>query len=152
MKYAVAAAALLLFAACPHSHEDYSQNSPAKTSTSTSTSVPSRLDPTVPPRTPLNQTRPPAANQTINVELTEYEIQIPQTLDAGAYTFNIANGGHENHSFVIEGPDTHVALKEPLTRGDTAQVGVTLKAGTYTVYCPVDGHKGKGMSTTITVK
>lgn len=145
MKYSVAAAALLLFAACPHSHEDYSQNSPAKTSTSTSTSVPSRLDPTTTPRTL-------PANQTIDVELTEYAIQIPQTLSAGAYTFNIANGGHENHSFVIEGPDTHVALTNPLTRGDTAQVGVTLKAGTYNVYCPVDGHKGKGMSTTITVK
>jgi len=103
-----------------------SQDGPAKTSTSTSTSAPSRLDPRVPPQTP--------------------------SLRAGAYTFNIVNAGHENHSFVIEGPETHLALKEALTRGDTAQIGVTLKAGTYTVHCPVDKHKDKGMSTTITVQ
>ena len=31
-------------------------------------------------------------------------------------------------------------------------INVDLTAGTYNAYCPVDGHKGRGMSTIITVK
>jgi plastocyanin len=151
MKYA-AVAVFLLFTACPHSHEDYSQNAPSKTSTSTSPTLHSRLDPSAPQRTALNPAGAPAANRTVNVELTEYAIQIPQTLNAAAYTFNIINAGHEAHSFVITGPGTQLALREPLQRGDSVQLNVTLGAGTYTVICPVDKHKDKGMSTTITVK
>src|ERR1051326_5610847 len=81
MKYA-AVAVFLLFTACPHSHEDYSQNAPSKTSTSTSPTLHSRLDPSAPQRTALNPAGAPAANRTVNVELTEYAIQIPQTLNA----------------------------------------------------------------------
>ena len=36
--------------------------------------------------------------------------------------------------------------------GQTATVSVTLKPGTYTFYCPVDGHKAAGMKGTLTVK
>jgi len=150
MKYPVAA--LLLLTACPHSHEDYSQDGPSKTSTSTSPPMHSRLDPASPQRTALNPAPSPAANQTVDVELTEYSIQVPQTLSAATYTFHITNAGHEDHSFVITGPGTQLALREPLKRGDSAQIDVTLKAGAYTAYCPVDKHKDKGMSTTITVK
>jgi plastocyanin len=36
--------------------------------------------------------------------------------------------------------------------GHTSRVTVTLKKGTYTFYCPVDGHKNAGMKGTIVVK
>jgi uncharacterized cupredoxin-like copper-binding protein len=36
--------------------------------------------------------------------------------------------------------------------GHTSKVTVTLKKGTYTFYCPVDGHKAAGMKGTIVVK
>jgi uncharacterized cupredoxin-like copper-binding protein len=36
--------------------------------------------------------------------------------------------------------------------GHTSRVTVTLKKGTYTFYCPVDGHKQAGMRGTIVVR
>src|SRR5437764_1273866 len=36
--------------------------------------------------------------------------------------------------------------------GKTATLTVTLKPGTYTFYCPVDGHKAAGMKGTLKVK
>jgi uncharacterized cupredoxin-like copper-binding protein len=36
--------------------------------------------------------------------------------------------------------------------GGTSRVTVTLKKGTYTFYCPVDGHRGLGMHGTIVVR
>ena len=36
--------------------------------------------------------------------------------------------------------------------GKTASLTVTLKPGTYTFYCPVDGHKAAGMKGTLKVK
>lgn len=152
MKYAVAAAAFLLFAACPHKHEDFSQTGPTKTSTSTTLTKASPLDPRTPPRSSGTPTVPNPANQTVNVELTEYSIQIPQTLNAGTYTFNIVNAGHEDHSFVIEGPNAHFALRDALKRGDSTSLAVKLERGSYSVYCPVDKHKEKGMSSTLTVQ
>jgi uncharacterized cupredoxin-like copper-binding protein len=39
-----------------------------------------------------------------------------------------------------------------VSAGKTATVSVTLKPGTYTFSCPVDGHKAAGMKGTLTVK
>lgn len=36
--------------------------------------------------------------------------------------------------------------------GATSTVKVALKAGTYTFYCPVDGHRAAGMKGTLTVR
>jgi uncharacterized cupredoxin-like copper-binding protein len=82
------------------------------------------------------------------VELLEYQIHPPQTLRAGKQTLTLVNAGKEKHAFAIEG--TTVKSAE-LSRGDSASLEVDLKPGTYTVYCPVDGHRGKGMTSTITV-
>jgi uncharacterized cupredoxin-like copper-binding protein len=43
-------------------------------------------------------------------------------------------------------------LSSDLTRGDTTELTVNLPAGSYTVYCPVDGHRDKGMQRTIVVR
>jgi len=153
MKYAVVFASLLL-AACSRSHEDYSHASPAQTSTTTQPGEQSKLSPVAPPQTDRPSTAiAPSAAQTIDVQLTEYTIRMPQSpLAPGRYSFNIANAGHEDHGFTIEGPHVHLSLAQSLKRGDTANVTTDLFAGTYQISCPVDGHKGKGMSTTLTVK
>jgi uncharacterized cupredoxin-like copper-binding protein len=36
-------------------------------------------------------------------------------------------------------------------KGGTSTVTADLKAGTYTFYCPVDGHRAAGMKGTLTV-
>lgn len=92
------------------------------------------------------------AEQQDRLELTEYEIKMPDTLAAGHHAFSVVNSGKDNHSLVVEGPGVRTALAQQLTRGDSAQLDVDLKPGTYTFYCPVDGHRGKGMSRTVTVQ
>jgi hypothetical protein len=136
-------AAIVMLAGCPGNQpEDASQSAPAKTSTTT-----------VSPRSAATTTKlPPAAPPVTDVQLTEYEIRIADILPAGLQHLRIANGGEERHSFAIEGPGVSAQLGSDLTRGDTAELSVTLQPGMYTVWCPVDKHRDKGMQRTITVK
>ena len=152
--------ALALLAACPkpdHS-SDESQRGPAKTSTAAGNpqAVPENstaMNPVIPAQSKMKASRPaePAA-PAVHVQLTEYEIEIPDTLTAGTHPFTITNAGKVNHNFAIEGPGVSQKLASDLTRGDAASMTVTLQKGIYTVYCPVDGHRGRGMSRSITVQ
>ncbi|MEA2568100.1 MAG: hypothetical protein QOI24_101 [Acidobacteriota bacterium] len=129
-------AAVLLFAACPGGEvKDVSQSGP-KPSTVTATS---------------GTANAAAASSVIAVDLLEYEIRMQDSVQAGKRTFSIINHGKEAHSFKIEGNGLDIGMTEPLERGDTGQITVALTPGTYTIYCPVDGHKGKGMSRTLRV-
>ncbi len=106
-------------------------------------------------RAKMNPVAPPnsaAANAQPRLELNEYEIRMPDTLAAGHHSFTVVNSGKQNHSLVIDGNGAHTALPQQLMRGDSTQLDVDLKPGTYTFYCPVDGHKGKGMTRTVTVQ
>jgi len=156
----VIAAAALLIAGCPGDrHTDESQNAPAQTSTTTRNpqAVPENstaMNPVTPPQTSMPSTRigGSATAPAIDVQLTEYEIRMPDSLPAGRVNFKIANGGKQSHNFVIEGPGVSQKLDSNLSRGDTGEMTFDLPAGSYTVYCPVDGHRGRGMQRTITVK
>ena len=93
-----------------------------------------------------------AAEGRQRVELIEYAIRMPQDLPAGKYSFAVVNSGTELHSMEIEGNGMEVKLPRELPRGEDATLDVTLQPGTYEVYCPVKGHKEKGMTTKITVR
>jgi len=110
-------------------------------------------NPITPPAKEMPSQRVPvAATAPIEVQLTEYEIQMPDSVSAGVHTFHIANAGKVNHSFAIEGNGISEKLGlGDLPRGDTTNLSVELKPGTYTIFCPVDGHRGKGMHRTLTV-
>lgn len=86
------------------------------------------------------------------VSLIEYSIRMPQTLAAGEHTFAIHNNGKELHSFEIEGNGVHASLPSPMSRGSTATLELKLTPGMYTVYCPVEGHREKGMETKVIVR
>ncbi|HEY2093560.1 MAG TPA: hypothetical protein VGJ81_16925 [Thermoanaerobaculia bacterium] len=153
---AVAVAALLT--ACPGPRrEDYSQGGPSQGSQSNKNpqAVPGNsknLNPVIARQKDIPTAKPGGiAAKTADVELIEYQISMPDTLPSGPMTLNIANGGKEDHSLVIDGNGFHAFLPEPLKRGDRATLDIDLKPGTYQVYCPVEGHKGKGMSKTVTV-
>jgi len=150
MKWAVAVLALSLVACPGPRKEDYSDRSTTQPQTGTKTSP---MNPAVPPQIELPTRRAgPAANQIIDVQLSEYQIRMPNSLNAGTYTFNVSNAGHEDHSFVIEGNGGHLGFGEALKRGDTRTLDVELKPGTYNVYCPMDKHRGKGMSVALVVR
>jgi uncharacterized cupredoxin-like copper-binding protein len=144
----------LLLAACPGDRRtDVSRSGPAQTSTTTRNpqAVPENstaMNPVTPPHVGGAAATAPA----VDVQLTEYEIRMPDSLAAGPQRFKIANAGKQTHNFVVEGGGISQKLASDLSRGDTTELTVNLPAGSYTVYCPVDGHRGKGMQRTIVVR
>jgi plastocyanin len=88
---------------------------------------------------------------TVDVHLSEYAIQMPQTLPAGPTTFVVHNDGKKIHSFRIEGPGLSEILAKPVEPEMTESLQVTLQPGEYKVYCPVGSHENKGMKTTLKV-
>ena len=156
MRYGIAlAAVVVLLAACTRETPDVSQNSPSQSTTmppeqgaATQTTVPASANN---PETDEPQSRPTAASPTQEVHLIEYQIHLPQSVPAGRVAFNVENGGKEKHAFEIEGNGVH-AETPVITSGSSTSLDVDLKPGTYTVYCPVDGHKDKGMKTSLVVK
>ena len=66
------------------------------------------------------------------------------TAKKGTVTLVMANPSGFPHAIAVEG---HGIDKDGKTvnKGGTSRVTVKLKKGTYTFYCPVDGHKAAGM-------
>jgi uncharacterized cupredoxin-like copper-binding protein len=94
-----------------------------------------------------------AVIRTVSVHETEYKLT-PSAISLdkpGAYVFKGINDGTVTHGLAIEGNglDAEVSSIAP---GNNGTLKVTLpKAGTYEIFCPVDGHKGLGMEGKITV-
>ncbi|MER5969501.1 cupredoxin domain-containing protein [Streptomyces sp. NPDC002055] len=98
-------------------------------------------------------TSPPKNSGTtrVAVTMTDYHFRLnPDTFHAGAYTFVATNDGHHPHAMELKGPggEQRSATVGP---GQSTTLKVTLKDGTYQVFCPVDNHTDLGMKTTITV-
>ena len=88
----------------------------------------------------------------VDVTLTEFHITLSKTtFTAGRYDFVAKNSGRLVHALEIEGPggEHRTGTLDP---GRSGSLKVTLKPGTYEVYCPVDGHKDLGMKTEITAR
>ncbi|MFF0432487.1 cupredoxin domain-containing protein [Streptomyces sp. NPDC004327] len=99
-------------------------------------------------------TPPPStsgAGTQVTAELTDFHIKLStQKFPAGTYTFTAKNMGKHVHGLEIEGNGAENRSKD-VSPGQSTTLTVTLKDGTYEVYCPVDGHKDLGMKTSITV-
>jgi uncharacterized cupredoxin-like copper-binding protein len=154
----VAALAFALVTACNRGpNESASQNTPSQSSTSTINPQGGTHERTaLNPPAAMEKDNPGEAVQTavtpsLRVELQEYQIRMEQTLPAGQQKLTLVNSGKEDHAFEIEGNGLHTQSKV-LKRGDTQEMAVNLQPGTYTVYCPVKDHKGKGMEMQLTVK
>lgn len=91
--------------------------------------------------------------QSVNVTLSEWKVVVEHdTVKAGPVTFKVKNTGSMNHAFYVRGPGVAKGSKE-IPAGQEAPLTVTLKAGTYELYCPLSdlSHKTAGMSHTIVV-
>ncbi|HEU0115427.1 MAG TPA: cupredoxin domain-containing protein, partial [Thermomicrobiales bacterium] len=93
-----------------------------------------------------------SANAPVDVSLSEFKIDMPDTLPAGTTTFNVTNNGTIVHSFEFQGQGIEKRLPHTLNPGESATLTLDLKPGKYEAYCPVDGHKGMGMDRAVTVQ
>jgi uncharacterized cupredoxin-like copper-binding protein len=91
--------------------------------------------------------------KTIRVKETEFALKPAEiTLEKpGTYLFKAVNSGGTVHALEVEGQGIEEETEE-IQPGQSAELKVKLKAGTYELYCPVDGHKEEGMEGKVIVK
>lgn len=82
----------------------------------------------------------PDHENTVDVTLTEYQIDMPTFLQPGWTSLRIKNVGKKDHSFRIEGHDFKKKLESELKPGQSVTLQVDLRPGTYRVSCPKDDH------------
>jgi uncharacterized cupredoxin-like copper-binding protein len=94
-----------------------------------------------------------AVIKTVSVHETEYKLS-PNAISLtkpGTYAFKGVNDGTTAHALEVEGNGVEEEISA-IDPGSSGTLKVALpKAGTYEIYCPIDGHKGLGMKGTITV-
>jgi len=96
----------------------------------------------------------PKPEKHVVVHETEYKLDPANATggDQGLVKIKVVNDGKIPHSLAVDGPNGLVELDGQVDPGGTATLEADLdKPGTYTWYCPLDGHRAKGMSGTITV-
>ena len=89
-----------------------------------------------------------AAAQPVAVTLSEWKIAMSRdTVKAGAVSFRIKNGGAIVHGFYVLGENVDKG-SPTVAAGQEASLNVTLKPGTYEVFCPMseNSHKMAGMT------
>jgi uncharacterized cupredoxin-like copper-binding protein len=91
--------------------------------------------------------------KTIRVKETEFALKPAEiTLEKpGTYLFKAVNSGGTVHALEVEGQGIEQETEE-IQPGQSAELKVKLKTGTYELYCPVDGHKEEGMEGKVIVK
>ncbi|WP_369231848.1 copper-binding protein [Streptomyces sp. R21] len=88
----------------------------------------------------------------VTVTETEYALKLSRSsFTPGTYTFVTDNAGKITHALSIDGPGVEDAKTKNLQGGQEATLTVTLKKGTYDLYCPITGHKQLGMNKEIQV-
>ena len=94
-----------------------------------------------------------ASAQPVAVTLTEFKITMARdTVSAGPVTFRVKNAGTMTHAIFVMN-DTFEKGSTEIPAGQEASLTVTLKPGTYDVYCPVsdESHKKAGMTRKLVV-
>jgi plastocyanin len=90
---------------------------------------------------------PPSSGTTITITETEFAIDpaTPTINEAGPVTIRVVNDGDVAHALELEGNGIEEQKTGEIQPGGSAELTVDLSEGSYTIYCPIDGHRGKGM-------
>jgi plastocyanin len=89
-----------------------------------------------------------ARAQAVAVTLSEWKVVLARdTVPSGPVTFRVKNSGTMTHGFYVRGEGVDKGSRE-IEAGQEASLTVTLKPGTYEVFCPMAdlSHKAAGMS------
>ncbi|MBV8258763.1 MAG: hypothetical protein JO073_13180 [Actinobacteria bacterium] len=89
------------------------------------------------------------AAASVPVKEVEFKITVAKSVKAGKTTFVVTNAGKIQHNLAISGPGVKQTSTALINPGAKASLTVTLKKGTYTVWCTVPGHKAAGMVATV---
>jgi hypothetical protein len=84
---------------------------------------------------------------TVTVTLKEFKVTPAVRLRAGKVTLVVVNKGTMPHALQVAGPGV-AAKTAMLASGKSARLTVTLKDGTYQLWCPVGNHASLGMKLT----
>ena len=97
---------------------------------------------------------PASGSPVATVKVTESEFKLtPSTAKvakAGVVEFQVKNGGTVTHALEVVTASGELKTA-PIPPGKNATLKGDLKPGTYQWYCPIDGHKGKGMKGQVVV-
>lgn len=94
-----------------------------------------------------------ASAQPVAVTLTEFKIGMTRdTVKAGPVTFRVKNSGVMAHGFYVIGDKIDKGTPD-IPAGQEASLTLTLKVGTYEVFCPMsdNSHKLGGMTRKLVV-
>jgi uncharacterized cupredoxin-like copper-binding protein len=92
-------------------------------------------------------TNAPAAQKAVTISETEYSLtpNVVRLAAPGTVTLKVRNIGHVAHALEVEGHGIRQEI-DAIQPGESATLTVDLsKAGSYEMYCPIDGHEAKGM-------
>jgi plastocyanin len=89
----------------------------------------------------------------IDVTLKDYSIDVASTgsLAPGTYTFHVTNNGPSSHNLTVDGPGVSDKATSTFAAGGSEDLTVTLKSGSYDLFCSVPGHEQLGMDTSLPV-
>jgi plastocyanin len=88
-----------------------------------------------------------AGAQDVTVNMSEWKLRLStDSVPAGTVTFNLRNQGVIAHALQVTGPGVDKGSRQ-VNAKETATLTLTLKPGTYEVFCPLaeGSHKMAGM-------
>jgi hypothetical protein len=92
------------------------------------------------------------APQTIIVTMTEFAFALDHPPNGpGAYVFHAVNAGKYPHAVELDGAGVSDQKSSTVQPGGSTDLAATLQAGDLDMYCPVDGHRARGMETHFTI-
>jgi uncharacterized cupredoxin-like copper-binding protein len=95
--------------------------------------------------------KPKPQPQTVMATETEFKISLSSTtLKAGPVIFDVKNAGKVEHDLIVTGNGVSTGTPR-FGGGQSKTLKVTLKPGTYDLFCSVPGHKQLGMDAKLTV-
>ncbi len=91
------------------------------------------------------------AGQTVQVSAVDFRFDPPDlSADPGQISIELTNDGEAPHAIEVEGNGVEEE-SDTIDPGASTTLDLDLEEGTYEIYCPVDGHKDRGMVGTLTV-
>jgi uncharacterized cupredoxin-like copper-binding protein len=87
---------------------------------------------------------------TVTVTMKEFKLSPSATkLAAGKVTLVAVNHGKIPHALAIAGPGLKMTKSAMVAAGKSVRLTVTLKGGSYELWCPVGNHASLGMKSTL---